>query len=203
MADTPGHGKLRHVAFEQLVKPQNLQGIIFLVDAADLSSSSSSSAAAAANGDGSGDTNGGESLRQTAEFLYELLITLQKRATSGRSSQRPAIPSVLIAANKLDLFTALPAPLVKSTLENEITQVRDSKNKGLLDSGVGMDDNNNKGVEDSGERDHWLGEEGESKFTFAQLNEFGIGVTVKGGNVTGGEGGADVEEWWDWIAGCL
>lgn len=105
---------------------------------------------------------------------------------------------MLIAANKLDLFTALPAPLVRTALEAEITQVRSSRQKGLLDSGVGMDDDAG-GV--GGERD-WLGEEGEEKFTFAQMEELGVKISVRGGNVSGGEQ-PDVKEWWAWIAEFL
>ena len=178
LADTPGHGKLRHHAFDSVVKPQNLRGIIFVVDAADLSSSNS------------GIENG--SLRQTAEYLHDLLLLLQKRATNTKSSRGPKELPVLIAANKLDLFTALPAPLVKATLESEITNVRNSRNKGLLDSGIGMNDI------DIGEEKDWLGDGGEGKFSFSQMEEVNVIVSVAGGNVLGSEG-PDVEQWWDWI----
>lgn len=185
LADTPGHGKLRHLALDQLVKPQNLKGIVFVIDAADLSSTSSSPES---NG------NIGESLRQTAEYLHDVLLLLQKRAQSSKSSRGVDVPAVLIAANKSDLFTALPAQLVKTALENEITQVRISRNKGLLDSGVGMDDG------DTG-RD-WLGDETEAKFTFTQMKDLGIDIGVKGGSVVNGKQ-PDVKDWWEWIAEYL
>lgn len=184
LADTPGHGKLRHHAFDRVIKPQNLKGIIFMVDAADLSSASGSS------------DNGAEGRRQTAEYLHDILLLLQKRSTGSKTSKAPRELSLLIAANKLDLFTALPAPLVKSALEAEISQVRTSRNKGLLDSGIGMNDL------DIGEEKEWLGDGGEGAFSFQQMEEVGVSVDVLGGNVLGVDG-ANVEAWWAWIGGLL
>ena len=183
LADTPGHGKLRHYAYDGMNKPQNLKGIIFMVDAADLSS----------GGSGAGETEG---LRQAAEYLHDLLLVLQKRATGTKSSKGPRQLPVLVAANKLDLFTALPAPLVKTALEAEITDVRNSRNKGLLDSGVGMNEL------DIGEEKEWLGDGGEEKFEFAQMEEVGVSMTVAGGNVLGADG-SDVKQWWNWIGSNL
>ncbi|KAL8782234.1 MAG: hypothetical protein Q9213_005564 [Squamulea squamosa] len=176
--DTPGHGKLRHYAMDSISKPQNFQGIIFVVDGADLSSEAS------------------EGARQTAEFLHDILLQLQKRATNTKSSKAPKQMPVLIAANKLDLFTALPAPLVKSTLESEITKVRKSLSAGLLDSGVDA-----KAL-DAAEEQDWLGEVGDGKFDFSQLEEFNVQVQVLGGNVTGVDG-SDIRQWWDWIGSIL
>ena len=176
--DTPGHGKLRHYAIDTIRKCQSLHGIIFVVDAADLSSQAS------------------EGTRQTAQYLHDVLLQLQKRATDSKSSKAPKWMPVLIAANKLDLFTALPAPLVKSTLESEITQVRKALSAGLLDSGVGAKD-----LDDAQEQD-WLGEVGDGTFEFSQLEEFNVEVRVLGGNVTGLDG-SDVKQWWDWIGGVL
>lgn len=182
LADTPGHGKLRHHAFDSVIKPQNLKGIIFLVDAADISTSSSGA--------------GNEALRQAAEYLHDLLLLLQKRSTSSKSTKGPKELPVLVAANKLDLFTALPAPLVKTALESEITNVRNSRGKGLLDSGIGMNDL------DIGEEKEWLGDGGEGKFEFSQMEEVNVSVSVAGGNVLGADG-PDVKQWWDWIGSIL
>ncbi len=154
-----------------------------MVDAADISTSTSSSSGV-----------GNEALRQTAEYLHDLLLLLQKRANT-KTSRAPTELPVLIAANKLDLFTALPALLVKSALEIEITNVRSSRNKGLLDSGIGMDDIDGGG---GGQEREWLGDGGEGKFEFAQMEESNVKVSVMGGNVVGGEG-ADVQAWWGWI----
>jgi signal recognition particle receptor subunit beta len=135
---------------------------------------------------------GDERLRHTADYLHDVLLLLQKRTESKNKAVKALkdIP-VLIAANKGDLFTALPAPLVKSSLEAEITKVRSSRSKGLLDSGIGM--------EDVGDRDEWLGEVGSSGFRFKQMEEFDVTVQVSGGNVTGGEGPV-VDKWWAWIS---
>ncbi len=181
-ADTPGHGKLRHHAFDSVIKPQNLKGIIFMVDAADISMDNSGA--------------GNEALRQTAEYLHDVLLLLQKRSTSSKTSKAPKELPVLIAANKLDLFTALPAPLVKTALESEISNVRGSRTKGLLDSGIGMNDL------DIGEEKEWLGDGGDGKFEFSQMDEVNVTVSVAGGNVLGGDG-PDVKRWWDWIASNL
>ncbi|KAF4636314.1 hypothetical protein G7Y89_g1782 [Cudoniella acicularis] len=174
LIDTPGHGKLRHHALDNLTNPQNLKGIIFLADAAILSA-------------------GDEGLRSTADYLHDVLLLLQKRMESKNKAAKKLkeIP-ILIAANKMDLFTALPAALVKSSLETEITKVRTSRSKGLLDSGIGMED-------DSEEKDDWLGEVGSKDFKFSQMEEFDVLVEVAGGNVSGGEGPV-VEKWWRWIA---
>ena len=180
LIDTPGHGKLRYHALESIVKLQNLKGIIFLVDAANISTSS--------------DGHGGEGLRETAGYLHDVLLLLQKRSSASKTSRAPKELPVLVAANKIDLFTALPATLVKAALEAEITKVRSSRAKGLLDSGIGTND-----VEE--ERD-WLGDGGEGAFDFSQMEEVNVSVTVTGGNVTGTES-ADVAQWWDWIGGNL
>ena len=99
---------------------------------------------------------------------------------------------VLVAANKMDLFTALPASKIKTHLESEITRIRSSRSKGLLDSGVGIDDIGSE------EQDGWLGEYGSEKFSFQQLQEFDIDVEVVGGSVMAEQ--ADVDKWWWWIA---
>lgn len=182
LIDTPGHGKLRHFASAQLVAPQNLKGIIYLVDAANLSSDSAGVSGSSSSG-----------LTEAAEYLHDILLALQKRYTNAKTSKGPRETPVLIAANKMDLFTALPAPLVKAALEAEITRVRDTRAKGLLDSGIGMDEDG-----DREERD-WLGDGGEGKFTFKQMEEVNVVVEVKGGNVVGGQGG-EVGEWWEWIS---
>lgn len=178
LIDTPGHGKLRHHVTDNITKPQNLKGVIFVVDAASLSAESG--------------------LRECAEYLHDLLLLLQKRASLGKSSKTPGELPVLVAANKLDLFAALPAAMVKTRLEAEITKVRISRSKGLLDSGISMGDSEN--LE---ERD-WLGEGGEGPFNFKQMEEFNIEVEVVGGNAASlGPEKPDVGRWWAWIGSKL
>jgi len=174
LIDTPGHGKLRHHAVENVTNPQNLKGVIFLVDSATLSAQE-------------------EGLRQTADYLHDILLLLQKRKTVGKGARVVKEVPVLVAANKMDLFTALPAPLIKSSLEAEITKVRISRSKGLLDSGIGMGD----AADD--DNDDWLGEMGSGDFKFSQMEEFDVTVEVIGGNVLGSDG-PSVEKWWKWIS---
>jgi signal recognition particle receptor subunit beta len=169
LIDTPGHGKLRHHALSSITSPQNLRGIIFLVDAAALAGND-------------------VELRYTAEYLHDTLLLVQKLMSDPKTAKVLKEVPVLVAANKMDLFTALPAALVKSALETEVGKVRESKSKGLLDSGIGMDDE---------EKDDWLGEVGSKDFKFTQLDEFSITVEVAGGNIVGEE--ARVDKWWDWV----
>jgi signal recognition particle receptor subunit beta len=178
LVDTPGHGKLRHHALASLTKPQNLKGLIFVVDAANL-------------------TAGSPGLREAAEYLHDLLLLVQKRAASTLEKGGLKGLPVLIAANKLDLFTALPAGMVKRALEAEISEVRASRARGLQDSGVGMDD-----LGGDPEKE-WLGSGGEGAFDFVQLSEeCDVVVTVEGG-VAAAIDGDDVKSWWQWIGECL
>lgn len=184
LIDTPGHGKLRAAALSELSsgkdeKKKNkkksgdrLRAVVFVVDAADADTLSA---------DG-------------AEYLYDVLLTLQKRAGASKSSRAPAAVPVLVAANKLDLFTALPAALVRSRLETELGRIRKTRSRGLLEASVGTDEAD---VPDEG--DDWLGQYGSEKFSFGQMREFDIDVDVIGGNVTG-EDGPGVDKWWSWIS---
>ena len=156
-----------------------------MIDAAagDLSSLSSSAVGASSfqSKDGSGSRSGGDSLADAASYLHDLLLVLQKKRNVA----------VLIAANKADLFTAVPAGVAKATLEHEITAVRQSRATGLLDSATGADDAVNE---------DWLGEdEKNGSFTFEQLREANVTVDVVAGNVMGADG-PGVDGWWDWIA---
>lgn len=151
-----------------------MRGIIFLVDAASLST-------------------GGEVLRQTSEYLHDILLLLQKYVTTFKMSKVPKEIPLLIAANKMDLFTALPASLVKTALETEIGKVRRSKAKGLLDSGIGIGD-----AAEAEDKDDWVGEMGSSEFKFSQMGEFNIDIEVAGGSVIAADG-SEIERWWNWV----
>lgn len=138
-------------------------------------------------------------LTEAAEYLHDVLLLLQKRHTQAKTSKDPQAVPVLIAANKQDVFTSLPASLVKSRLEEEVAKVRQARSKGLLDSGIGMED-------DSGgdEEANWLGEYGSKEFRFSQMDEHGVEVTVVAGNVRGdGDEKGVVEGWWNWIGDNL
>ena len=50
-----------------------------------------------------------------------------------------------------------------------------------------------------GEEKEWLGEAEEAAFTFAQLRDVNIMVTVSGGNAAGSDE-PNVKPWLDWIS---
>lgn len=170
LIDTPGHAKLRGHALSHLSpatsKAENLRAVVFVLDAA------------------------ADDLSAAAGYLYDVLLALQKRAGSGRGSKAPAAVPVLVAANKLDLFTALPAALVRSQLEAELGRIRSTRSRGLLGA--------EEEVAAAEEGDDWLGEYGSEKFGFRQMLEFDVEVEVVGGSVVGEGPGAD--KWWKWIA---
>lgn len=132
-------------------------------------------------------------MTEAAEYLYDVLLLLQKRYTSAKTSKGPKELPVLIAANKQDLFTAEPAELVIRGLEAELTKIRETRGKGL--QGVGADGDGDD------EESEWLGEGGDGEFRFRQMEEVNVVVEVKGGNVLGE--GPGVGAWWEWIGGQL
>lgn len=165
LSDTPGHGKLRHLALSQISSPV-IRGVIFVLDSSLTD------------------------IRGTAEYLYEVLLALQGAASaSGATSSQPK--RLLIACNKSDVFTALPASKIQKLLEEEITKMRISRSKGILD------------VEDDGEGNEekeWLGEGGEGPFELKAMEEVGVEVEVTSGSV-------EKKDWKDklsaFIGGCL
>ncbi|OJJ50457.1 hypothetical protein ASPZODRAFT_173502 [Penicilliopsis zonata CBS 506.65] len=171
--DTPGHGKLRESqGLSQLREMtqskearERLRAVVFMVDAAALSEE--------------------EALRDTATYLHDVLFVLQKRALDkGKSAAKVAaeVP-VLVAANKQDLFTALPAGSVREKLEAEIERVRKFRSKGLMDASAGSGE--------TGGEDEILGnDEGQEKFTFKLLED------EVGSNA---ERGSGVRKWEEWI----
>lgn len=187
--DTPGHGKLRvSQGISELQKMSQskdakvkLRGVLFMVDTAALVDEAT--------------------LRDTAEYLHDVLLVLQQRSLGkGKSStKRDAEIPVLIAGNKQDLFTALPPGSVREKLETEIDRIRKSKTKGLMDASA-----------DSGEgdeEDEVLGDDdAKGVFTFKLLEQVGIKVDVVGGAVKGDaeeEIGSGVRRWEEWIGMCL
>lgn len=175
-----------------------LRGVVFVVDASSLSPDALATADDLTSHGGGG--VGG--LQGAAAYLYDVLVALQRRqimlAKGGKRGGETAIP-VLVAANKQDLFTALPAAATRAALEAELGRIRVSRSKGLLDTGGVAAD------QDEREEEAWLGAVGTEKFVFAQLrDEFDIEVEVVGGNVVGGEDmGPGIDGWWKWIADKL
>lgn len=161
--------------------------MIFVVDAANLGSGSSG-------------------LSDAAEYLHDVLLALQKAHSGAKSSKSREIP-FLIAANKADLFTALPAPLVRSALESEITKIRQTRARGLASvetvgksEGLGSGDG---GMREQDEEEP-LGGFTEGKFELKVMEEFNVHVEVIGGSAASTDGeGSDLEAWWDWVAAQL
>lgn len=143
LQDTPGHGKLRTAALSHI--PES-HGVVFVVDSSS------------------------PDLGDAAEYLHAVLVSIQK-LQAKKTGINAGYP-VLVACNKSDLFTALPAEKIKEILEAEITKVREAKSRGVV--GVGQEDK---------DEDDWLGEGGSGAFTFDQLEDAGIVVDVKGGTV--------------------
>lgn len=181
LVDTPGHGKLRHYAHGRLTlegtQSARLRAVVFVVDAAALAEP--------------------DVLADTASYLYDVLLALQRRIGNTRTSKAPYAIPLLVAANKADLFTALPARLVRASLEKELGRIRRTRSRGLLDSGAdagGGAGDLGPGADDA---DDWLGEYGSAEFKFDQMREFDTEVDVVSGNITGDGPGADA--WWRWI----
>lgn len=190
LRDTPGHGKLREtqgiarlVAMSNSKNPKSkVRGVIFMVDSAALSDN--------------------EILRETASYLHDVLLFLQKRTLNkGKSSSKVAsqIP-VLVAANKQDLFTALPPSSVRNKLELELDNIRKSRSKGLMDASA---DSSTAEADD----EVLGGDEGQGVFTFQLLQEeVGLKVEIVGGAVQSGsekDPGDGVRKWEEWVGTCL
>ncbi|BFZ59369.1 hypothetical protein YB2330_000377 [Saitoella coloradoensis] len=152
LVDLPGHPKLAHL-FEAELALNTPKGLVFVIDSAALARP--------------------DAIRAVAEQLYALFVRLQKVKT--------AVP-VLIACNKSDLFTALPAPRVKTLLEAEIEKIRKIRSAEIsLAEGEDEEDK------------ELLGWEGED-FKFGMLE--GTEVEVVSGSVDKNE----VQAWKDWMA---
>lgn len=177
MVDTPGHAKLRHIAMGELSKGGGglaPKGVVFVVDSAD----------------------GAAGITKAAEYLHDVLLTLQRLRT-GKTNKRTL--RVLIACNKNDLFTALPPARVKAMLEKEISRIRESRAKGLRDSGLAA---GGAGAgEDAvvNEENEWLGEGGEGEFRMEMMDDVGVEVVVKGGSVEK----SDCDLWRKWVGSSL
>ncbi|RKF56135.1 Signal recognition particle receptor subunit beta [Golovinomyces cichoracearum] len=171
LVDTPGHEKIRHNSLQNITNLPNLRGIIFFVDSSRIKTDK-------------------DCLRTTTVYLYDILLFLKRKAEEGNYSKEI---QVLIAASKMDLFTAIPAAYVQKTLEHEISRLRDSKLNGLLDTDIAS------GHEAEGLKDDWIGEKGSNVFQFSQMKELdNISVEICGGHVIGEE--AQIERWLSWIS---
>ncbi len=142
-------------------KAQPFTGVIFVVDASAIGSDGSSS----------------EELTETATYLHDVLLQqLQKLNLKLNQSKVASIP-FLIAGNKMDLFTALPEKLVKSTLEKEITKLRKTRSRGIASiaeekSADGLNFGSGNVVND--EEGEVLGGDASERFEFEGLDEWGL-----------------------------
>lgn len=191
LKDTPGHGKLRssqgigylQTTLRSKKEKSAIRGIIYVLDAASIA-------------------EGDESLRDAAGYLHDVLLLLQRTVLNrGKfSSKAGNAVSVLVAANKQDLFTSLPPGSVRDKLEAEIDRIRKSRKRGLMNASVGT------GINDD-EEDVLGGDDAQGVFTFNLLEEeVGIKVEVVGGAVKGeseADTGAGVRKWEEWIGACL
>lgn len=101
--------------------------------------------------------SGPEKIKDSASRLYTILLAADRRQIS-----------VMIALNKLDLFSALSPAKIKSLLEAELEGIRSAKTKSVGESSEDIDPS-----------DNFLGLDGE-KFTFGQLE---IPVSIVEGSV--------------------
>ncbi|KAK6358349.1 hypothetical protein TWF730_007693 [Orbilia blumenaviensis] len=171
--DTPGHPKLRSTAINTITQPTgSCIGIIYMLDSAVLSTQ--------------------VRLTDTAEYLYELLLAIQKRyATLSESTTSTELIPLLIACNKNDLFTALPPAKISNLLQTELSRMKETKRKGLLNAGAGENDDE--------DLDRVLGDERTDQITWDGLKEFGVEVTVQSGSIKS----SAVDGWTSWMSACL
>lgn len=117
--------------------------------------------------------------------------------TGKSSSKAGATIPILVAANKQDLFTALPPGSIRQKLELEIDRIRKTRQKGLMDASASSELNEDE--------DEILGgDDGRDTFTFQALeDDIGIKVEVIGGFTKAEGGDADgatgIRKWEEWI----
>ncbi|EWC47028.1 hypothetical protein DRE_03790 [Drechslerella stenobrocha 248] len=172
--DTPGHPKLRSQALTSInLSTKSCIGIIYMLDSAVLSSQ--------------------PRFTDTVEYLYELLLVIQKQyASLSDSSTGPPDPTkLLIACNKNDLFTALPSAKISSLLQTELGRMKETKRKGLLNAGAGEDDDE--------DLDRVLGDDNSNQVTWDGLREVGIEVSVQSGSIKR----RALDGWKGWMSSCL
>ncbi|KAK9249363.1 signal recognition particle receptor beta subunit-domain-containing protein [Lipomyces tetrasporus] len=168
LIDTPGHQKLRHGMFSALQTAQaarTVLGVLYVVDASAMSRP--------------------ERLREAAEYMYDIL-RITERVQGGTD--------VLVAANKSELFTAVPAKRLRTLLETELYKIRESRAKSVSKVAAGgekddEDDDNEDVVGGSG----WIGKRGE-KGSF-KLEDLETEVTVIDGSVDNGK----IDAWIGWM----
>ncbi|KAK9481118.1 signal recognition particle receptor beta subunit-domain-containing protein [Lipomyces japonicus] len=150
LIDTPGHQKLRHGFFDALRIAQaakTAKGVVFVIDAGAVSRP--------------------EKLREAAEYLYDVLQITEK--TRGGID-------ILVAANKSELFTAVPAKRLRSLFETELDKIRKSRAKSVGKvGGEKQGQNENEEVDDA----EWPGDHDKQ----LKLEDLESEITVIDGSV--------------------
>lgn len=126
-----------------------------------------------------------ELVDDSIDYLYEVLLALQK---SFEEKNRSKPYRILICSNKEDLFTATPAKRVSEKLEKGVIQTREDRAKGPLRAG-----------QEEGDEIYTLIPGGPDGWKW--LEEVGIDVEVKGGNLFGAKKGAT--DWIQWVRECF
>ncbi|EPS38340.1 hypothetical protein H072_7962 [Dactylellina haptotyla CBS 200.50] len=173
LKDTPGHPKLRSFALTTITDPTaSCLGIVYMLDSAAIIAQ--------------------PRLTDTVEYLYELLLAVQKRYTVLSETTTTAEPiPLLIACNKNDLFTALPSAKISSQLQSELGRMKETKRKGLLNAGAGENDDE--------DLEQVLGDDRSDQITWEGLREFGVDVSLQSGSIKSGSVGG----WTSWVSECL
>ncbi|KAK9325938.1 signal recognition particle receptor beta subunit-domain-containing protein [Lipomyces orientalis] len=168
LVDTPGHQKLRHGLFSALQTAQaarTVHGVLYVVDASAMSRP--------------------ERLREAAEYMYDIL-RITERVRGGTD--------MLVAANKSELFTAVPAKRLRTLLETELYKIRESRAKSVSKVAAdGEKDDSDDDNEDIVGGSGWLGKRGE-KGSF-KLEDLETEVTVLDGSVDSGK----IDAWIGWM----
>ncbi|KAK9473816.1 signal recognition particle receptor beta subunit-domain-containing protein [Dipodascopsis tothii] len=160
--DTAGHPKLRQRLYDlvDVLQPaESLLGVVFVVDASAMARPEAAHAA--------------------AQYLYDILALTERRRGGA---------SVLVAANKAELFTAVPAKRLRSLLEDEITKIARTKARavsGVERSALGA------AADDDDAPALWAGAPG-APFRFEVLESE---VTALSGSVETGK----IEPWVRWM----
>ena len=108
----------------------------------------------------------------------------------GRSSKTSRKLPVLIAMNKMDLFTALPLQKAQLVLEAELARIHSTSSQTLWDSAKPEFDHS------IGE-DDWLSKD-RAFLRFSQMDKISLEVSVVGGVASGAEG-SNIDIWKSWI----
>lgn len=129
--------------------------------------------------------SGPKGIEQAAQYLFKVLL---------RSEHRMGGIDIMIACNKADLFSMVPAVKLRKTLEKELTFIRDAHSQGV--GSVKNEDTLGGRAGDVGDQEEedgsWLGRGGAIDFS-----ELDGEVAIADGSVKTN----NVEPWKRWMEG--